>query len=495
MKLNPKQLAVSAALLTLLAAGAALPATAASPISAPAAITFPWSAVATESVETGDYAASMTVGTAQQLSPVVTPAKAAKRNGVSYVSDNPNIVSVTEDGVAQAVGLGTAQITATCGGVSCTYAITTQPDSTMIATEMDITLASSTIAVGDHTNVSLAVLPTTAANYIDVTLTSSDPSVATVNNFGKVTGIAPGKATITASTGDVSCSATVTVVAASSSSTGAAESLSLNTNYLVLKPGASGKITGSVAPSTASQSLTFTSRDKSIATVSASGVVTGVSTGATSVVVSNGTVSSSVTVIVNRTASASSSGTDSTGEGTAPTETDPIVASIENAASDTISYPQSQVPVLTTAMLNALRTTGRTLVLEAEDYTLTVDGSTIRNTTSEVNTALTFAPDEYGLRFTLNEGEAMPCGVTITMTGENAGYSRLYLHNAVSGKWQFLNSYKDGVAHADVAGEYLLTNQNLRFTSINWTFFIGAGILVVACLIAYVVVKKRYWFW
>ena len=219
MKLNPKQLAVSAALLTLLAAGAALPATAASPISAPAAITFPWSAVATESVETGDYAASMTVGTAQQLSPVVTPAKAAKRNGVSYVSDNPNIVSVTEDGVAQAVGLGTAQITATCGGVSCTYAITTQPDSTMIATEMDITLASSTVAVGDHTNVSLAVLPTTAANYIDVTLTSSDPSVATVNNFGKVTGIAPGKATITASTGDVSCSATVTVVAASSSST------------------------------------------------------------------------------------------------------------------------------------------------------------------------------------------------------------------------------------------------------------------------------------
>ena len=67
MKLNPKQLAVSAALLTLLAAGAALPATAASPISAPAAITFPWSAVATESVETGDYAASMTVGTAQRF--------------------------------------------------------------------------------------------------------------------------------------------------------------------------------------------------------------------------------------------------------------------------------------------------------------------------------------------------------------------------------------------------------------------------------------------
>lgn len=496
MKLNPKQLAASAALLSLLAAGAALPAAAASPISAPAAITFPWSAVATESVETGDYAPTMTVGTAQQLSPVVQPEKAASRNGVSYVSDNPNIVSVAEDGVAQAVGLGTANITATCGGVSCTYTITTQPDSSMIATEMDITLASSTIAVGDTTSLSLAVLPTTAANYISVSLSSSDPSVATVNNFGKVTGVAPGKATITATTGDVSCSATVTVVAAASSaSTGTVESISLNTNYIVLKPGASSTITGSVAPSSASQKLTFTSKDKKIATVNGSGVVTGVSTGATSIIVSNGTVSSSVTVIVNRTASSSSNGGDNSGDGADKVDTDPIVASIENAASDTISYPQGQVPVLTSEMLNALRTTGRTLVLEANDYTLTVDGTTIRNTTSEVNTTLTFTPDEYGLRFTLNDGEAMPCGVTITMTGENAGYSRLYLHNVVSGKWQFLNSYKDGVAHADVAGEYLLTNQNLRFTSINWTFFIGAGIVVVACLIAYVAVKKRYWFW
>ena len=496
MKLNPKQLAVSAALLSLLAAGAALPAAAASPISATAAISidWPWSAVATESVETGDYAAAMTVGTAQQLSPVVLPEKAAKRNAVSYVSDNPNVVSVSEDGVAQAVGLGTAQITATSGNVSCTYVITTQPDSSMVATEMDITLASNTIAVGDTTSLSLAVLPTSAANYIDVTLSSSDPGVATVNNFGKVTGVAPGKATITATSGDVSCSATITVVAAASSTTGATQSISLNTNYVVLKPGSSKTLTGTVSPSSSSQALTFTSQDKSIATVSANGVITGVSTGATAVIVSNGTVSSSVTVIVNRTASASGDDTNNSGDGDT-TETDPIAAAIENAASDTISYPQSQVPVVTSEMLDVLRKTGRTLVLNANDYVMTVDGTTIRNTNGEVYTTLNFTEDEYGLRFSLNDGEALPCGVKITMTGENASYGRLYLHNTVTEKWQFLNSYKDGEASVDVAGEYLLTNQNLRFTSINWTFFIGAGILVVVCLIAYIAVKKRYWFW
>ena len=85
--------------------------------------------------------------------------------------------------------------------------------------------------------------------------------------------------------------------------------------------------------------------------------------------------------------------------------------------------------------------------------------------------------------------------VQITLTGENAAYSRLYLHNTASEKWQFLNSYKDGTITADTAGSYLLTNQNLRFTNINWTFFIAAGALTVVCLIVYIAVKKRYWFW
>ena len=242
MRSFPKQLAASAVLLGLLAAGAALPATAASPLSAAAAITMPWATVAVESIAPGDYAATMTVGTAQQLSPDILPEKAAKRANVSFVSDNPNIVSVTSDGVAQAVGLGTAHVAATVGDQSCLYTITTEPDASMVVTEMDITLASNTIAVGDTTSLSLAVLPTSAANYADVSLSSSNEGVATVNSFGKITGIAPGTATITATSGSVSASATIKVVASGSV---VPQSLSLNTNYVVLKPGSSKTITGS----------------------------------------------------------------------------------------------------------------------------------------------------------------------------------------------------------------------------------------------------------
>lgn len=496
MKLNLKMLAVSAALLGLLAAGAALPASAASPLNAAAALSLPWSAAAVESVETGTYASTMTVGTQQQLSPVILPAKAARKATVTFISNDSTIVNVTSEGVAQAVGVGTAQVIASADGVSCVYTITTELDESMIVKEMDITLASGTIAVGETTSLSLGVLPSSASNYANVSLSSSDPAVATVNNFGKVTGVAPGTATITATCGDVSASATVKVV----NSGVDRQSIDLNTSYVVLKPGASRTITGKVTPSSASQSLTFKSNDTKVATVSAKGVITAVGTGATSIVVSNGTASASVTVIVNRNASSSGNGGGSTGGGSTDDSngevvTDPVVEAIEADGTDEVTFAQRELPTITGEMLNALRLNGKTLVVEADNYTIRIAGRDVKNTSAQVSTALSFAPSEYGVTFTLNGGEALPGVVQVEMTGDNAVYTRVYLHNALKGKWQFLNSYKDNVLEADTAGEYLLTTQNLRFVHVDMTFFIAGLVVIVGIIIAYIVIKKRYWFW
>ena len=478
MKLNLKMLAVSAALLGLLAAGAALPASAASPLNAAAALSLPWSAVAVESVETGTYASTMTVGTQQQLSPVILPAKAARNATVTFMSNDSTIVNVTSEGVAQAVGVGTAQVIASADGVSCVYTITTELDESMIVKEMDITLASGTIAVGETTSLSLGVLPSSASNYANVSLSSSDPAVATVNNFGKVTGVAPG-------------TATVKVV----NSGADRQSIDLNTSYVVLKPGASRTITGKVTPSSASQSLTFKSNDTKVATVSAKGVITAVGTGATSIVVSNGTASASVTVIVNRNASSSGNGGDSTDDSNGEVITDPVVEAIEADGTDEVTFAQRELPTITGEMLNALRLNGKTLVVEADNYTIRIAGRDVKNTSAQVSTALSFAPSEYGVTFTLNGGEALPGVVQVEMTGDNAAYTRVYLHNALKGKWQFLNSYKDHVLEADTAGEYLLTTQNLRFVHVDMTFFIAGLVVIVGIIIAYIVIKKRYWFW
>lgn len=495
MKSTAKTLALGAALLCLLAGGMALPASAAVPLTG-AAVSLPWNSdnsVPAESIEAGTYSSNMLLGETQQLSPTVRPRNST--DSVIYLTDDSSVLTVSNSGVVQAVGVGTATVTAAAGNQICAYTISVSMDSTMIVTEMDLALSSNTIYVGNSVSASLQVRPSSASQYATISLTSSNEKVATVNNFGKVTGVAPGKATITATDGNVSCTATVTVVAANTS-TVSSQSISLNTNYVVLKPGSSKTITGKVSPASASQSLTFKSQDKSIATVSGSGVITGVATGATSVVVSNGTASTSVTVIVNRTASTSGSSSDTSGEGTEDNvTTDATVAAIQNAAGEEVSLYQSDVPAITGEILSALRTTGRSLIVLGEDYTLRIDGTSIKSTQGGFSTALTFAPDENGLSFQLGESGALPCVVQITLTGENAAYSRLYLHNTASEKWQFLNSYKDGTITADTAGSYLLTNQNLRFTNINWTFFIAAGALTVVCLIVYIAVKKRYWFW
>ena len=149
------------------------------------------------------------------------------------MSNDSTIVNVTSEGVAQAVGVGTAQVIASADGVSCVYTITTELDESMIVKEMDITLASGTIAVGETTSLSLGVLPSSASNYANVSLSSSNPAVATVNNSASHRR-GPGTATITATCGDVSASATVKVV----NSGADRQSIDLNTSYVVLKPGA-----------------------------------------------------------------------------------------------------------------------------------------------------------------------------------------------------------------------------------------------------------------
>ena len=500
MKSTAKKLAVCAMMLGLLACGTAMPAFAAVPLTG-TAISLPWNKdVPAESIDPGSYSSNMTLGTSQQLSPVVRPRNST--DSVVYITDDSSVLTVSSSGVVQAVGVGTATITAAAGNQLCAYTIAVSMDSTMIVTEMDLSLSSNTIYVGNSVSASLQVLPSSAANYATVTLTSSNEKVATVNNFGRVTGIAPGTATITATCGSVTASTKVTVLSIPSDSTTASSSansgqvITVNTSYVVLKPGATRTLTAKATPSSASQSFTFKSGNSSIATVSPSGVITAVGTGSTSITVSNGTASALVTVIVNRSASSASSSDGSDNANSDDNSTialDPVVKAIQDSADDEVVFAQSEVPVATGEILNALRTTGKTLCIVGDGYTMQIAGSGIKSTTSDLSTALTFETTDQGLEFVLDEGKALPCSVRIDLDVSN--YSRLYLYNETSGKWQYLNSYKDGAVTADTAGRYLLTNQNLRFSNINWTFFIAGGVVIVIIAVAYIVLKKRYWFW
>ena len=199
MKSTAKKLAVCAAVLCLLVGGTAVSASAASPLTGLALsnVTLPWNQdVPAESIDAGSYTANMLLGSSQQLSPTVRPRNTT--DTVVYISDDTSILTVSNSGVVQAVGVGTTRITAAAGNQICAYTIAVSMDSSMIVTEMDLSLSSNTIYVGNSVSAQLQVRPSSASSYATVTLTSSNEKVATVNNFGRVTGIAPGTATITA---------------------------------------------------------------------------------------------------------------------------------------------------------------------------------------------------------------------------------------------------------------------------------------------------------
>ena len=452
--------------------------------------------VAVESIDPGSYNAEMTLGTTQQLKPTVLPDNATDKE-VVFASEDISIIQVGQDGLIGAASVGTTRVSATAGGVTIYYTITVTPDPSTVVSDMDAAISEEEIAVGATATISVSVSPSSAASTANVTFSSSNESVATVNNFGRVTGVGKGSATITITCGDIVRTVSVKVYVPT-------DGIHLNTNYLVLKPGATAQISGSVSPSTAPQGLTFRSSDTSVATVSSSGTVTAVGAGSTSIIVSNGDSSSMVTVIVNQGGSAgssSSSGASSGNSGGASSQpepsSDPIIQQINDAQGDFVNLNQPDVPVITSPMLDALRRTGKSMSVTGEGYILTVNGADIRNTQNEIDTAVAFAPStsENGVEFTLNAGRSMPCTVSLTVTGDNAQYTRLYLYNEATGQWQYLNSYADSVVTTDTAGRYLLTNDTLTFIHMNIYALAAAGVVLVAIVVVYIAVKKRYWFW
>lgn len=126
------------------------------------------------------------------------------------------ILSVADESVAKlegnklvAVSDGTTKITATSGIVKTSAKVTV----TTKVEQITLNKTEGTLTVGNSVTVTATVTPDNATN-ATVNWTSSDETVATVDSNGKVTAVAAGNATITAtseSDGDVSADYALTV--------------------------------------------------------------------------------------------------------------------------------------------------------------------------------------------------------------------------------------------------------------------------------------------
>jgi uncharacterized protein YjdB len=144
---------------------------------------------------------------------------------------------------------------------------------------------SAALFIGKTVTLTATVVPLGADNR-EVTWSSSNEKVATVDQTGKVTAKSKGTAVITATTKDgtnLSASATITVKQAVTSVTIKKGSASVNGKTLSVKKGSSTKLTAACAPASASlKTVTWTTSNKKVVTVS-NGTVKAVGAGSAKV--------------------------------------------------------------------------------------------------------------------------------------------------------------------------------------------------------------------
>ncbi|MDE6631411.1 MAG: Ig-like domain-containing protein, partial [Muribaculaceae bacterium] len=141
-----------------------------------------------------------------------------------------------------------------------------------------ITLSNTKLSLteGETATLTATIAPENATDKT-VTWTSSDTSVATVSDKGVVTAVKAGTATITATSANgKTANCTVTVAANIIS----VESVAISKTELSLTEGDTANLTATIAPENATdKSVTWTSSDEAVATVSADGVVSAVKAG------------------------------------------------------------------------------------------------------------------------------------------------------------------------------------------------------------------------
>jgi uncharacterized protein YjdB len=199
---------------------------------------------------------------------------------VIWTSSNPDVASVDVNGNVRALRPGDTVITCT-SAANKTLSDSIHVHVIQSVTGVTLTVHEITVKRGDYFWLYAEVTPTTAERKT-ITWTSSDTTVATVDENGKVTTLKPGTTTIKATNVETneydSCEVTVTnPVTGISFKNGDSETLFVGAKVAILPE---------VEPTDAvDKTVTYLSTDESVATVDSNGIVTALKGGYCEIVV------------------------------------------------------------------------------------------------------------------------------------------------------------------------------------------------------------------
>lgn len=215
--------------------------------------------VKTSTIKFAASAASVYTGKTVTVKATATPSAT-----VTYTTSNKAIATVSSTGVVKGIKAGTVTITATTStGLKTTCKVTVKAPSVKFAKSSAVVYTGKT-----------ATVKATLAGVSSVTYKSSNTKIATVNSkTGTVKGIKAGTVTITATSGKLKATYKLTVK---------------NPTFTLTKSSATiakGKTTTIRSKATPVSTVTYTTSNKKVATVTGKGVVKGISKGKATITV------------------------------------------------------------------------------------------------------------------------------------------------------------------------------------------------------------------
>ncbi|HYR97599.1 MAG TPA: Ig-like domain-containing protein, partial [Gemmatimonadales bacterium] len=251
------------------------------------------------SVTVSPATASLTVGGTQQL--IATPkdanGNALTGRAVTWTSSNSGVASVSGSGLVGASTAGAATVTATSEGQSGTGSISV---SNPAVASVTVSPATASLTVGGTQQLT-ATAKDASGNPLTgrtITWTSSNSGVATVSGSGLVSASSTGSTVITATSEGQSGTATVTVTAAPAP----VATVTLSPASATVAVGASQQFTATLRDASGNvltgRTITWTSNNSGVATVSGSGLVGASSTGSTVITATSEGQSGTATVTV-----------------------------------------------------------------------------------------------------------------------------------------------------------------------------------------------------
>lgn len=251
-----------------------------------------WNVLTPEGSVTAN-AYELELGQELQLTTRAIPSSSVIPGTITFASSDDTIATVDATGKIVSVAPGTCTITATDGNKEVVINIVVTNEAT------SVTLPSETLEleVEEYTELDLTITPANATTQF--TATSSDEAVVTtqiVNGKVAIMALTAGTATITVVSNDNEEVKFVLTITVTEPVVVVPPTVTLTTNSATIKVGETVQISATFTPE--ESTLTYTVADSSIATVDATGKVTAVKAGTTTITVANGEATATFTITV-----------------------------------------------------------------------------------------------------------------------------------------------------------------------------------------------------